>query len=247
MKKKIFIFTILFVVLTMPLTIFAYSNDNYEIELPSTFSENAVPNQFNDTTGNNINIQISTINDASEFQYSDEFLSTLTNELKNSIDSYKSDVKATLLEQYQNAYQGILSTEAIEDIINPLVDAIKYEDFLISEVSTFTKNNYPCLHYRSNLSFGEYNTYTDTYQLVSGTTAYTLTVSSKDLTFLDSQEIKDAVNSFTIKNYENYAFAPKTTNYLLFIILAVCIILVFIVIFFVKSKKTKKQSNEDNK
>ena len=247
MKKKFSILTILFIILAMPLSILAYSNDLYEIELPSTFTENAVQHQFNDANGNNINLQISTINDASEFQYSNEFLSALTNQLKDRIDSYKAEVKGTLLEQYQNAYQGILSNEAIEDIINPLVDAMKYEDFLISEVSTFTKNNYPCLHYRSNLSFGDFNTYTDTYQLVSGTTAYTLTVSSKDLAFLDSQEIKDTVNSFTIKNYEEYAFAPKTTNYLIFIVLAVCIIIVFIVIFFVKSKKTVKQSSEDSK
>ena len=207
MKKKISILTLLIVVLTMPLSIFAYSNDNYEIELPSTFSEIAVPNQFTDAAGNNINVQISTVDDASDFQYSNEFLNTLTDNLKNSIDSYKSDVKETLLTQYKNAYEGILSVEAIEDIINPLVDAIKYEDFLISEVSTFTKNNYPCLHYRSNLSFGDYNSYTDTYQLVSGTTLYTLTISSKDLSFLDSQEIKDSVNSFTIKNYEEYIYS----------------------------------------
>lgn len=247
MKKKISILTLLIVVLMMPLSIFAYSNDNYEIELPSTFSEIAVPNQFTDAAGNNINVQISTVDDASDFQYSNEFLNTLTDNLKNSIDSYKSDVKETLLTQYKNAYEGILSVEAIEDIINPLVDAIKYEDFLISEVSTFTKNNYPCLHYRSNLSFGDYNSYTDTYQLVSGTTLYTLTISSKDLSFLDSQEIKDSVNSFTIKNYEEYAFAPKTNNTLIFIVLAVAIIVVIlVVIFLVKSKKTSIKKSENN-
>ena len=247
MKKKISILTLLIVVLTMPLSIFAYSNDNYEIELPSTFSEIAVSNQFTDAAGNNINVQISTVDDASDFQYSNEFLNTLTDNLKNSIDSYKSDVKETLLTQYKNAYEGILSVEAIEDIINPLVDAIKYEDFLISEVSTFTKNNYPCLHYRSNLSFGDYNSYTDTYQLVSGTTLYTLTISSKDLSFLDSQEIKDSVNSFTIKNYEEYAFAPKTNNTLIFIVLAVAIIVVIlVVIFLVKSKKTSIKKSENN-
>ena len=81
MKKKISILIILFIVLAMPLSTLAYSNDLYEIELPSTFIENAVSNQFNDTTGNNINFQISTINNASEFQYSDEFLTILTNQL----------------------------------------------------------------------------------------------------------------------------------------------------------------------
>lgn len=247
MKKKISILIILFIVLAMPLSTLAYSNDLYEIELPSTFIENAVSNQFNDTTGNNINFQISTINNASEFQYSDEFLTILTNQLKDSIDSYKAEVRETLIEQYQNAYPGILSSEDMENIINPLLDSMKYEDFLISEVSTFTKNNYPCLHYRSNLSFGDFSTYADTYQLVSGTTMYTLTISSKDLAFLDSQEIKDTVNSFTIKNYEEYAFAPQTTNYIIFIILAVFIIIAFIVIFIVKSKKSVKQSSEDSK
>lgn len=247
MKKKISILTLLFIILAMPLSTLAYSNDLYEIELPSTFMENAVQHQFNDANGNNINFQFYTVKDASEFQYSDEFLTILTNQFKDNIDSYKAEVRATLLEQYQNAYPGILSNEDMEDIINPLLDSMKYEDFLISEVSTFTKNNYPCLHYRSNLSFGDFSTYADTYQLVSGTTMYTLTISSKDLAFLDSQEIKDAVNSFTIKNYEDYAFAPKTTNYLIFIVLAVCIIIVFIVIFFVKSKKTVKQSSEDSK
>lgn len=72
----------------MPLSTLAYSNDLYEIELPSTFMENAVLHQFNDANGNNINFQFYTVKDASEFQYSDEFLTIITNQLKDLIDSY---------------------------------------------------------------------------------------------------------------------------------------------------------------
>ena len=89
---------------------------------------------------------------------------------------------------------------------------MEYKDFLVKEVTKFTKNNYPCLHYISNLSIGEENAYTETYQVVSDKTAYTITVSSHDSNFFEKQEVKDMINSFTIKNYKEYAFAQKKSS-----------------------------------
>ncbi len=90
---------------------------------------------------------------------------------------------------------------------------------------------------------GEESVYTETYQLVSDKTAYTITISSSDSNFFEKQEIKDMVNSFTIKDYKEYAFAQKKSSVKTIerIAIYVCIGALFGAISSIIQKITKKK------
>lgn len=216
MIKRTITLVLLMIIIFSTTISLAYSGDKYEIEIPETFSSELnsyLENYWGDDEGNSINIQISEIKKANEFQYSEEFLNALVDQIKNNIDQYREEIKKQLIEQYEAGFAGLnVSKEEIEEIVNPLVEQMEYKDFLVKEVTTFTKNNYPCLHYISNLSIGDENIYTETYQLVSDKTAYTITIASNDVTFFGKQEVKDMINSFTIKDYKEYAFANEKTK-----------------------------------
>ena len=212
MLKKVITFAIIMIITFSPVINFAYSGDKYEIEILDSFSSelnNYIENYWGDEEGNSINIQISEIKSANQFQYSEEFLNGLINEIKNNIDQYKTEIREKLIHQYEGLSELDIPREEIEKVVNPIVENMEYKDFLVKEITTFTKNNYPCLHYISNLSLGDQNIYTETYQVVSDKTAYTLTISSNDYNFFSKQEVKDMINSFTIKDYKEYAFANK--------------------------------------
>ena len=212
MKKNIsFIITILIIFL-FPIISLAYSNNNYSIEIPIDFHQ-FIENQFYDDEGNCITIQTTELKSANEFQYTEKFLNTLIDSMFNSLDDYKIQIKEKLIKQYEDGLAGQNITRAeIEEIVNPIVESMKYEDCLVKELSTFTKNSYPCFHYISNISSNGENAYTELFQFVSGKTLYTISISSKDKEFFNKEEIKNAINSFTLNNYEEYAFANSKSN-----------------------------------
>ena len=210
MVKKVVTFIILMIILFSTTISLAYSGDKYEMEIPDMFSSELnqyMANYWGDDEGNSVNIQFTEVKNANEFQYSEEFLNALTDEIKNNIGQYKAQIKEELINQYESGLSGLdISREDIEKIVDPLVESMEYKDFLVKEVTTFTKNNYPCLHYISNLSLGNENMYNETYQFVSDKTGYTITIASNDPKFFEKQEIKDMINSFTVKDYKEYAF-----------------------------------------
>ena len=251
MMKKVASIVLLILVLFSTTISLAYSGDSYDIEVPTSFASalnDYMENYWGDGNGNSVSIQISQIKNANEFQYSEEFLKALTDEVLNNIDSYKKEIKEELIAQYETALQGLdISREEIEEVVNPIVDSMKYNDFLVKEVTTFTKNNYPCLHYISSLSAGEENMYSEIYQLVSDKTAYTITISSNDAKFFDKQEIKDMVNSFTIKNYKPYAFDNSKTSKLDYkAYIGIGCVVVAAIVSAISKAAQKKKINNDN-
>ena len=215
MIKKTAFFILMILIFSVTISL-AYSGDKYEIQVPESFSSelnNYLENFWGDKDGNSINIQISELKNANEFQYSEDFLKALTDEVTNNIDKYRAEVKEQMIAEYEKSFSELnIPREEIEKMVNPIVEKMEYKDFLVKEVSTFTKNNYPCLHYISNLSIGDESLYTETYQVVSDKTAYTLTITSHDSNFFEKQEVKDMINSFTIKDYKEYAFTNKDSK-----------------------------------
>ena len=254
MIKKVAIFILMIIIFSATISL-AYSGDKYEIQITDSFSSeinNYMENYWGDDEGNSINVQISEIKSANEFQYSEDFLNALTEEIKNNIWKYKAEIKEQLIQQYEAGFSELnVSREEIEEVVNPIVENVEYKEFLVKEVTKFTKNNYPCLHYISNLSLGEESVYTETYQLVSDKTAYTLTISSSDPSFFEKQEIKDMVNSFTIKDYKEYAFTKKKSIFNSPIIYYVIVGLVGGTISalskFIYEKASKKKNNKEEK
>lgn len=245
--KKVIIYLII-VMLMLPTIAFAveYSNDDYLIEIPNTF-EQVIENSFSDQEGNNINIQINHYDSSEVVEYTEEFLNSLLEEIKNNIGEYRAEIKAQMLEQYGDSIS--------ENIIDELVQSLKYNDFLVKEIGTFGADNYQCLHYISDVSMGDANQYAETYQTYIDGTIYTITISSDDSTFFNRDDIKSSVASFKIKNYEEFLKKQeeeaKTIDRIAIIIVIAVVAIIFTVIIVIvisvkraiKKKKTKESSN----
>ena len=190
--KKIVSTMIIFAIILLQTISLAYNTEEYQIEVPENFQE-VVENVFSDELGNSVNVQIISLAEGEQFEYSEAYLEMVVNSVLGNIDQYKAEAK----EQLKVQYDGVLTEEQIDEYLS----TFKYNEFELKEVTTFTKNNYPCLHYISNLTMGDANTYSETYQVVSDSKIYTVTISSTDKAFFEDESVKGMINSFTINNY----------------------------------------------
>ncbi len=87
----------------------------------------------------------------------------------------------------------------------------QYESATItSEVTTFTKNNYRCFYYSIEIPVDDATGYMETYITKSGSDCYYITLFSDNKEFLESESIKNMIDSFTIKNYSSdYTDTPE--------------------------------------
>ena len=206
MKKvnKIVIVFLMVMIISIPSINFAMETNDYTMEDPTGFSNTLGENILVDADGNSINVIVQDNTDS--FDYTQEFLDQLTDEIKNNIDAYRQAVADEVKAQYANS--GI-DEAALNSYIQQVVSKMEYKDFLVKELTTCSKNQYKCFHFISEISLGEeQSTFTETYQIASGKKAdkiYTITISSNDKTFFENEKVKEAINSFTIKDYEEPA------------------------------------------
>ena len=66
------------------------------------------------------------------------------------------------------------------------------------EITKCTKNNYKCIHLQSEL----YGFIIDQYAVVSGNKIYTVTLAAANKDDLNSGDLKNVLDSFTLKNYQ---------------------------------------------
>ena len=244
MKKLIISLVIVLLIIPTFALAAQYSNDDYSIEVPDSF-EQVLENSFSDEEGNNINIQINYYDSSEIVEYTEDFLNSILEEIKNNIEGYRAEIKNQMLEQYGESIP--------ETVIDELVESLKYNDFLVKEITTFGADNYQCLHYISDVSMGDVNQYAETYQTYVDGTIYTVTISSADSTFFDREDIKSSVASFKIGNYEEFLrkqeAEAKTVDTIatIVVIAAVAIVIAVIVVIVVAAKKaSKKKSQKEN-
>ena len=182
----------------------AYSGEDYSIDIPDNWSQYG-DNAWLDGTGNSINIQINFAGFASydEF-YSQKSLDDLERGFMDELESSKAAIKTQMLDQMGDVYS--------EEEINEYVDSIEIEEVFDKEITTFTVNDYPCLHMKEKVNgilLGEDLSYvSDQYFTVSGGKAYVLTITERG----DSSEALDVLNSFTFNNYDPPAAGGSTTD-----------------------------------
>lgn len=192
MKKSILISLVFLTILSLCGMVNAYSTSKYSIDMPSTYylvSEGVFSNIY----GNSINVQV-TQGDSSGDPYTQENLDRLVNEMYNNVDAYKDQIAASLKETYGDYY-----TEAE---IRAYVDSFKCNSVDTKEITTVSKNNYKCFHLIANYQMADYSYYCKQYSIMSGKDVFTLTISAQDKSDLEDKEISDAIDSFTINNYQ---------------------------------------------
>lgn len=193
--KKIFCGFLLFIVIFSLIgNVNAYSTSQYSIDIPSTYRK-ATEGSFTKENGNNVNVQVVPFSGSSSNVFTEEGLNKLTNNINSEIDNVRTEMKKTIKERYGE----YLSDSEIDEYVK----SFKCESINKKEITTATKNNYKCYHIIASYSAGDYKYYAEQYSFISNNNVYTLTASVGEKSDLQSAEVRNIINSFTISNYKN--------------------------------------------
>ncbi len=245
MSKLFKIFLLLFLPFSMLMTVNA-SNDglssDFTIDVPDGYIE-VVKNNFAKQDGNNFNIQITEVV-VGNFSYTEEILNQTVDEMSTQMDELLDQNRDALREQYE----GVLTEEEVDEII----DSIEYKGVVSKEITSFTKNNYPSFHYVISYSMNDVDYSAEIYQTISGSKLYTLTFTEVADNYLESDEVKDIVDSFTIENYNDTTASGNevdedfTTKLVCYIALGLGIGIVIGLGFILLGKKKKDNTENQN-
>lgn len=193
--KKIFCGFLLFIfIFSLIVNVNAYSTSQYSIDIPSTYRK-ATEGSFTKENGNNVNVQVVPFSGSSSNVFTEEGLNKLTNNINSEIDNVRTEMKKTIKERYGE----YLSDSEIDEYVK----SFKCESIDKKEITTATKNNYKCYHIIASYSAGDYKYYAEQYSFISNNNVYTLTASVGEKSDLQSAEVRNIINSFTISNYKN--------------------------------------------
>lgn len=193
--KKIFCGFLLFIfIFSLIGNVNAYSTSQYSIDIPSTYRK-ATEGSFTKENGNNVNVQVVPFSGSSSNVFTEEGLNKLTNNINSEIDNVRTEMKKTIKERYGE----YLSDSEIDEYVK----SFKCESIDKKEITTATKNNYKCYHIIASYSAGDYKYYAEQYSFISNNNVYTLTASVGEKSDLQSAEVRNIINSFTISNYKN--------------------------------------------
>ena len=219
-KRIILLIAIIFMLLVLfNSQTFAYSTNQYSINIPSNYI-NQGNGQFIRSTGMPSIIIETDINKSYEkLKYKKEYLEVF----KDMFSTYEDDIAQYIPSGYDYSFQ--------------IVD---------SKITTFTKNSYKCFYFKYKITIEYQTMYVKQYIVLSGNNVmYNLTLSGTDEA-LNSAEVKDIVNSFTIKNY-----IPKDSEFIfpvndIIITIAIIFILIVVVLYIMKKNDDRKMKLRNN-
>ena len=214
--KKIFCGFLLFIfIFSLVGNVNAYSTSKYSIDIPSTYRK-ATEGSFTKENGNNVNVQVVPFTGSSSNAFTEDGLNKLTNNINSEIDNVRKEMKKTIKERYGE----YLSDSEIDEYVK----SFKCESIDKKEITTATKNNYKCYHIIASYSAGDYKYYAEQYSFISNNNVYTLTASVGEKSELQSSEVRNIINSFTISNYKNQEQSSIFSDKLLSKMIAVGIV-----------------------
>lgn len=195
MKKKIAIIHLLILViisLTSTST-YSYSTEQYNISLPSSYTQIST-NTFADAQGNSINLNIKQEQADKGFKYEQKYLDKLldgftTNQFKQGIIKGLNDAL--------NNCDIYLTDEELLQIYNQM--DINIEN---ASITTCTKNNYQCFYVEYTAQLNNTKSYVAQYIIISQNYSYVISISTNNKNYLKSTELKEIINSITLKNYQ---------------------------------------------
>lgn len=182
------------------------SGDDYVIELPATYQELSEGN-YTSSNGNSVMVT-EYPNDGNVAKvYSKNFINIFEDYLNT---KYTKMLKEELNKQLSEIDNNAITGTEIDELVKSL-------DFKVEkrEITNVTKNKYKCVHYLISASFeGASSSNLDTYLIAttdktnaSNNRIFILMCAGPDV---DSSEMKEIRNSFTISNYQK----PTTIDYL---------------------------------
>ena len=194
MKKIICSFLLFIFIFNIVGSVNAYSTSQYSIDIPYTYRK-ATEGSFTKENGNNVNVQVVPFSGSSSNAFTEEGLNRLTKNINSEIDNVRTEMKKTIKERYGE----YLSDNEIDEYVK----SFKCDSIDKKEITTATKNNYKCYHIIASYSAGDYKYYAEQYSFISNNNVYTLTASVGEKSDLQSLEVRNIINSFTISNYKD--------------------------------------------
>lgn len=192
MKKFSGVVLLLIVLLTS--TSLAHETNIYKIDMPTGYHM-VNENSYSDANGYNINVSIFEYTDTVfvEDIYNDEALEIARQNIYAIEEYMKNNLKQSVKERYPGTYT--------DEELDEYASSYKITGIPVLEISTFSKNNYKCIHYIYCMQMGDTFYYANVFQTTDKEAVYTLTLSGPTLAYFNKTEIINAINSFTVKNY----------------------------------------------
>lgn len=182
-----------------------YRTSKYQIEMPSSYTK-VTEGSFTDENGDNINVQVNSFHGGFS-GFTEEGLNQYVNSLNENLGDVKEKTKQLAKERYGEYIS--------EDEIDKYVTDFKIDSIDKKEITTATKNNYKCYHVAITCSSGEKKMYMEYWEFASNNNIYLLAASASEKSKLQSEDVKYAINSFTIYNYKEQEKEPWISNELL--------------------------------
>lgn len=237
-KSKMFLFfSIICIFFVIPYSVNAYSTSNYSIDIPSTYRK-ATEGSFTKENGNNVNVQVVPFTGSSSNAFTEEGLNSLIKNINSEIDNVRTEMKKTIKERYGE----YLSDSEIDEYVK----SFKFESIDKKEITTATKNNYKCYHIIASYSAGDYKNYAEQYSFISNNNIYTLTAGVGEKSDLQSSEVRNIINSFTISNYKDPEKSSFFSDKLLSKMIAAGIVALICGGIKTISDRNKRNKNEQN-
>lgn len=231
MKKALFGLSLYMCIFCLTENANAYSTNQYSVDIPSTYIKQSEDSPINSSIKEK---------DGS----SDSFIEEDVEE--NRFHVVNITVKPSPLPALSGNNSKIFTEESLNLIENEYIKQLEINGINEKEITYATKNNYKCFH----LIIVYDDFCTEQYFFVSNNNIYLLNICVAEKEDLQSSEIIDIVNSFTISNYkdpEEAAVLSSEDNYKrLKIVTSIACIITIIISLFVKIIKTKHNQQSTN-
>lgn len=169
---------------------------------------------------------------------------------KNSMNIYYEDV-------YSDSMLKAASQSIISEIINQQVEGQFFngiDESRIIEVTNTNGDTYPALFWKYSVKFNNSNFFFYTYEIIDKNVMYNLTFSATSYNFLESSDINSIVNSFKIKNYQEFEHKPNNGSFVSSVIhskslskvigICVAVVVIIIISLIIKMKRVNKEEIE---
>lgn len=238
MKRVMAIATIFILIFSIFSNVCAYSTAQFSIDIPSTYTKVGL-NSFTNTNGNNVNIQVTTTNYSGKDPYTEQNLNDLVDEIYKQIEDSKDQLVAEAKKQY--------GSQLTDEELAGYVSSFKCNYIDTKEITKFSKNEYKCFHIIGNFTMGDLTYFANQYSVISGNNVYTVTVSGQEKEEFETDEIKNMIESFTIKNFQGVKKNETSTKTMTSAITAIILFAIAIIGGMVNKVKAKKKENDTNK
>ena len=162
---------------------------------------------------------------------------------------------------YEDIFNDDMLDAAAKSFVDTIVSQQKegqsfngIDELKIDKITNSSGESYPVLFWKFSIKYGNTNYFFYVYEIIDKTMMYNMTFSATSYDFLEGNNVKSVLNSFKIKNYQEFDHKSKASNLvssaihsntIAKIVGTVVAAVVFVILTLIgKMKKNKKEEKE---